>query len=258
MNDALMKQWRDLTAAALTWEAGENPAPVLEALALSSALELTGDLAHLPAGERDRLRRIGQRALLFVGAALEDEDEIEALRMSAALARDGLRALTGRPLAEESVPTIDPRWTTSPGELVRLLGGRLDGLAAGSLAIRIRRSPNALGELRALARLSTETERPIALAAADAAAVLDPAAGQVVGTLEALAAEAVLFEGEPRRLAVYSEDPAPLRLVAPELTTEDVREGYWVGRIQEGVRRIEAILHAGEHTEPWVIELSPA
>jgi len=255
MNDALIKQWRQLAAGALEWQAGDDPAPVLEALALSVALELTGDLPQLPAAERDRLRKVGQRALLFVGAAAGDEDDLEAIRMSAAVARDGLRALAGRPLSEEPPAAIDPRWTTPPSELARLLGGRLDGLAAGSLAIRIRRSDAAVGELRALARLAAPEGRTIALAAADSAAVLDPADGRMIGTLPALGAEAILFEGEPRRLAVYAEDPFPLRLVAPELTTEDVREGYWIGRVKDGAKRIEAVLHAGERDERWVLDL---
>lgn len=285
MNDALIKQWRELAAQARQWQAGGDPAPVLEALALSVALELTGDLAAVPPGERDALRKIGQRALLFVGAPVLadpgtgaglDEDDLEALRLSAAIARDGLHALSSRPPPvaerraaprEEKAPGASAvRWTIPPGDLVRLLGGQLDGLAAGSLAMRIRRSDQALGELEALARLSRPEERPLALAAADPAAVLDPATGRAIGTLPDLGAEAVLFEGAPRRLAVYSEDPHPLRLVAPELTTEDVREGYWIGRVEEGATRIEATLYVGDRGEGdrgegdrgarWVLDLS--
>lgn len=256
MNDALMTQWRELAARALEWRAGDDPAPVLEALALSVALELTGDLPHARVAERDALRKVGQRALLFVGAPVEDEDDLEALRMSAAIARDGLRALSGRALPDEEPAAIDPRWTIAPGDLVRLFGGRLDGLAAGSLAMRARRSDAALGELRALSRLARPEERTLALAAAEAAAVLDPADGRPIGTLPALGAEAILFEGAPRRIAVYSEDPFPLRLVAPELTTEDVREGYWIGRVKGGAIRIEAVLHAGDRVEPWLLDLS--
>ncbi len=304
MNDALIKQWRELAAQARQWQAGGDPAPVLEALALSVALELTGDLARVPPGERDALRKTGQRALLFVGApvladagAALDEDDLEALRLSAAIARDGLHALSSRAASaerrrfserhvsserdisserERSRRATEPedrvespsavRGTIPPGDLVRLLRGQLDGLAAGSLAMRIRRSDAALGELEALARLSRPEERPLALAAADPAAVLDPAGGRVIGTLQGLGAEAVLFEGAPRRLAVYSEDPYPLRLIAPELTTEDVREGYWIGRVEEGATRVEAALHVGsrgegdrgegDRVERWVLDLS--
>jgi len=279
MNDALIKQWRELAAQARQWQAGGDPAPVLEALALSVALELTGDLASVPPAERDALRKTGQRALLFVGAPVLvglDEDDLEALRLSAAIARDGLQALSSRPppvaerraaRREEKDPGASAvRWTIPPGDLVRLLRGQLDGLAAGSLAMRIRRSDQALGELEALARLSRPEERPLALAAADPAAVLDPATGRAIGTLPELGAEAVLFEGAPRRLAVYSEDPYPLRLVAPQLTTEDVREGYWIGRVDEGATRIEATLYVGDRGEGdrgegdrgarWVLDLS--
>lgn len=263
MNDALIKQWRQLAAQARQWQAGDDPAPVLEALALCVALELTGDLPSVPSGERDGLRKTGQRALLFVGApaAEQDEDDLEALRLSAAIARDGLRALSGRAPAERGTSSGGIHSAIPPGQLVRLLRGQLDGLAAGSLAMRIRRSEQALGELRALIRLSRPEERSLALAAADAGAVLDPASGRAVGTLAALGAEAVLFEGTPRRLAVYAEDPHPLRLVAPELTTEDVREGYWIGRVDEGATRIEAALHVGDRgegdrVERWVLDLS--
>lgn len=256
MNDGLIEQWRAQAARALGWTAGEDPLPVLEALALSVALELTGDLSQVPGAERDGLRKVGQRALLFVGAPIDDEDELEALRMCAELARDGLRALANRPLEDEAPCPIDARKTTSPGDLVRLLGGRLDGFAAGSLAIRVRRSEAALGELRALARLAAPAPRTLALAAADPGVVLDPAEGRAVGSLAALGAEAVLFEGTPRRLAVYAEEPHPLRLVAAELTTEDVREGYWIGRVAEGARCIEATLHAGERAERWRLDLS--
>jgi hypothetical protein len=107
--------------------------------------------------------------------------------------------------------------------------------------------------------MSRPPARTLSLAAAEAAAVLDPASGRIVGALEAAGAEAVLFEGaEGRRLAVYAEDPEPLRLVAPELTTEDTREGYWIGRVEPGVTRLEATLHVGDRTEPWTLDLSHA
>lgn len=257
MKDALISEWREHAQKAAEWQPGEDPASVLEALALSVALELTGDLARLPPSERDRLRKLGQRALLHVGGAIDedDEDELEARRLCAAIARDGLRALSSRPLPEEKALPSRARSTIPPADLARLVAGRLDGFAAGSLAMRVRRSREALAELATLRRMSEPEERTIALAAAEAAAVLDPAEGRAVGTLEAIGAEAVLFEGPPRRLAIYAEDPEPLRLVAPELTTEDVREGYWIGRVAEGARRIEATLHVGDRAEPWIIEL---
>ena len=281
----LVEGWRERAARAVGWQSGEDPEPVLDALALSVALELTGDLARVPIAERDALRKVGQRALLHVGGRDLDEDELEAMRMCASIARDGLRALSGRPLPPvssrplssgqaESPEGPDVRVAIPPSDLTRLLRGQLDGFAAGSLAMRVRRSDAAIAELRMLlalapagserpagsaegstTELEAEGRRPLALAAADAAAVLDPAAGRALGTLEGVGAEAILFAGTPRRLAVYAEDPAPLRLVAPELTTEDVREGYWIGRIAEGATRIEAVLHVGDRSEPWVLVL---
>jgi hypothetical protein len=254
---ALISEWRERAAQAERWNAGEDPEPVLEVLALSVALELTGDLAELSSVERDRLRKVGQRALLHVGGPMgeADEDELDALRMSASIARDGLRALSSRALPAEETPSLDVRITIPPGDVVRLLSGRLDGFAAGSLAMRIRRSERATAELRMLRRASAPEERKIALAAADSAAVLDPSGGRRIGLLEALGAEAVLFEGMPRRLAVYAEEPAPLRVVAPELTTEDVREGYWIGRVADGAQKIDAVVHAGDRSERWVLDL---
>ncbi len=257
MTDALIGQWRGQLARADAWRAGDDPEPVLEALALSVALELTGDLARLPTADRERLRRLGQRALLHVGSARDDEDELEALRMAAAIARDGLRALSRRPTPAEERLRTDARVLVPPGDLVRLVEGGLDGFAAGSLAMRARRSPALMAEIALLQRVREPEAAPaLRMAAADAAAVRDPSEGRLVGTLDALGAEAVLFDGSPRRLAVYAEDPQPLRLLAPELTTEDVREGYWIGRVADGVVRLEAALHAGERAEPWTLDLS--
>lgn len=258
MSDGLIRGWRERAATAAAWEAGHDPEPVLDALALTVALELTGDLARVPSAERDRLRKLGQRALLHLGGAGVDEEELEARRLTATIARDGLRALSGRPAPDAG--ELDTRPWVPPSELIRLVRGELDGFTAGSLALAIRRSRAASAELRALLLLSRPPARTLSLAAAEAAAVLDPASGRVVGVLEAAGAEAVLFEGddaEGRRLAVYAEDPEPLRLVAPALTTEDTREGYWIGRVEPGVTRLEATLHVGDRAEPWLLDLSP-
>jgi len=84
--------------------------------------------------------------------------------------------------------------------------------------------------------------------------VLDPAEGRPLGVHPSLGVEAIVFEAEADgviRLALYAEEPAPLRLVAPELTTEDVREGYWIGRVEPGRSDVEAVLHVGERSEAW-------
>jgi hypothetical protein len=54
---------------------------------------------------------------------------------------------------------------------------------------------------------------------------------------------------------VYAEEPHALRLVAPELTTEDVREGYWIGSVADDAARVEATLHAGDRSAPWILVL---
>jgi hypothetical protein len=259
MTQALIRGWREHARRASEWQSGEAPDAVLEALALSVALELTGDLAYVPQHERDRLRQLGQRALLHLGALPgEDEEDVEARRLCAVVARDGLRALASRTIPVEpelEALSVSGVALVPPSEVRRLLSAELDGFASGSLAMRIRRSKQALGELRWMRRMGQPEERAIRLAAAEAIPVLDPAMGRVVGRLEALGAEAVLFEGAPRRLAVYAEEPHALRLVAAELTTEDVREGYWIGRIADDAERVDATLHAGEQSVPWILML---
>lgn len=236
MSEPLMQQWRRCAQQAAAWDAGQDPDSVLEALALTIAAELTGDLAQVPGAERDQLRRKGQRALLHVGGAELDEDDLEALRMCAALARDGLRALSGRTSPQPA--DVDTRVLIPASDIRRLLDGELDGFAAGSLALKIRRSVDARAELRIIETLmrpegEADARRTLTLAAAETVTVLDPAAGRVVGTLAEAGAEAVLFDGPPLRLAVYAEDPTPLRLVGPGLHTEGMREGYWIGRIEK-------------------------
>ncbi|MGE3631477.1 MAG: hypothetical protein AB7P00_16335, partial [Sandaracinaceae bacterium] len=148
-------------------------------------------------------------------------------------------------------------------DLARLISGELDGFAAAGLAQRVRRSPEAMEALGVLVRASRErgtrsADGPLLqLAAAGVASVLDPARGRAVGALAELGAEAVLFDmpDGARRLAVYAEEPHALRLVSPDLRTEDVREGYWVGRVADGASRVDATLEIGERTVEWTIEL---
>ncbi|MFK7987251.1 MAG: hypothetical protein AB8I08_14600 [Sandaracinaceae bacterium] len=292
MSEALIQQWRQCAQRAAAWDAGESPDSVLEALSLTIATELTGALAQLPGAERDQLRRKGQRALLHVGGAGLDEDDLEALRMCAALARDGLRALSGRTAPQPA--DLDTRVLIPTSEMRRMLDGDLDGFAAGSLALKIRRSSDARAELRVIETLMQpeqdgDVRRTLSLAAAEAVAVLDPASGRLVGTLPEAGAEAVLFEGTPLRLAVYAEDAAPLRLVGPGLHTEGTREGYWIGRLEPvasaretldehgddsaggdlptdvgpgadastgELGRLETTLQIGERSFQWVLELN--
>ena len=101
MTEQLIHRWRDDVRRAAEWRSGDDPEPVLDALALTVALELTGDLGRVAREERDALRKVGQLAMLQLGGPDRDEEELEALRMCAAIARDGLRALGGRPLPDE-------------------------------------------------------------------------------------------------------------------------------------------------------------
>lgn len=269
MNDDLLQAWADAARDATQPEGataartdGSPVDAVLSALAYTLAVELTGDLAHAPPDVQAALRRAGQRALLTIGPARPDEGEAgEARHLAAELARDGLRALAGRPPNDPPPVTgVDLRATVPAADLVRLLRGRLDGLAAGSLAHRIRRSPAARAELTMLQELRAP-ERTLQLAAAgvDLGAALDPSSGRSLGVHAELGAEAIAFvgaAGSATQIAVYAETAAPVRLVASGLTPVLQHPGYWLGEIAPEVSQLEAVLHVGEQTAPWVLELT--
>jgi hypothetical protein len=59
MSEQLRAAWEAGARAAVAWREGEPITPVLEALALSVAVELTGGLAETSPQLRDALRRTG-------------------------------------------------------------------------------------------------------------------------------------------------------------------------------------------------------
>jgi hypothetical protein len=264
----LAAAWQHKARAAIAWREHEPLGPVLEALAFSVVVEITGDLAELPPSLRNDLRKVGQRALLQAGALFHDvagpggdasaeeaEDAREAMRIAVAIARDGLRALSGRPPERE--PERPP---PSAREIARLLGGRLDVYEAASIARRIRASPSARDELAwALRRRRGGAgEAPLRLAAAEGAEMRDPAGGRRLavlvdpGTGEQLA-EIFGFEG--RVLAVYASSGEPVRVEGEGLRTETMQPGYWAGRY-EGEGAIEGVAHVGgAQQQPFRVEL---
>lgn len=120
---------------------------------MTVALELTSLLSETTHGERDELRGLGLRALLQLAGHDHDDDELDSIRLAAALARDGLRALYGPRRTVLETPEVDSRIVIPTADLVRLVHGELDGYAAASLALKVRRSSAALAELGVLRSL---------------------------------------------------------------------------------------------------------
>lgn len=253
---------RELGRAA-AWQHGQDPAPVLEALGYASFIEAIGARDLLGRDEAKTLRRAGREALLAFGPAetlgRDDRDDAEdqaiVRRRMAAVAREGLAALERRgPAPRAAGMHLHPPSAT----LVRMLGGDVDGLTAGRWAMHLRTCASCKQEI-AIARSAAgelDDVRALAVAAARPATVQAPAKGRVVAEKKHPALEAVLFEDETgRRLAVYAQRSAPLRLVADGVTTEDTLEGYWIGRVEPGVTKVRAQIFVGEEVAAWEIDL---
>ncbi|AKF04866.1 hypothetical protein [Sandaracinus amylolyticus] len=248
MTDELQRAWEERARTAAAWREGDAIGPVLEALALSVALEVTGALPDTSRRAREDLRRVGQRALLHAGAERrDDEDEEEALRIALTLARDGLRALAGRAPDPEAAPRSEP----SPRDVSRLLSGRLDPFEAASIARRIRASARAREELAWALRTSARpdgTRAPLVLAAADGEPMRDPASGRRVAQVEDArtgAARVEVYAFDDGQLAAYATTDAPLRLEGVGLRTTSMQPGYWSGHA-EGEGELAIALFVGE------------
>jgi len=162
--------------------------------------------------------------------------------------------------------------------VVELLACRLEGVAAARAAAALSRDRAALTRARTLSRVTDRTqeelselaadaaetiasagERRLRVAAGDARALLDPAAGRVVGQLPEPAIEAVLFEapdgGEGLYLALYAAQPEALRLEAEGATTEDMQPGYWLGRLAPGTRALDAKVYCADRELSFSITL---
>ncbi|UJR82534.1 hypothetical protein [Sandaracinus amylolyticus] len=253
MTDELQRAWEERARAAASWREGDAIGPVLEALALSVALEVTGALPDTSRRAREDLRRVGQRALLHAGAERrDDEDEEEALRIAITLARDGLRALASRAPDPEPAPrSSNAAAEPSPRDVARLLSGRLDPYDAASIARRIRASSRAREELawalRTAAGVDT-TRAPVMLAAADGEAMRDPASGRRVAQVDDPRTGAALVEVytfDDGQLAAYATSDAALRLEGQGLRTTSMQPGYWSGHV-DGDGALAIALFVGE------------
>ena len=97
------------------------------------------------------------------------------------------------------------------------------------------------------------------MAAASSVRMRDPEEGQLLGALDALGLEAVLFrEPAPRRLALYAAEPTAVRLEAEGVTTEEIAPGYWLGRLAPHLRGALAVkVRVGEREAAWSLRVGP-
>ncbi len=259
MIEALARLWEDKARAALASK--EELEPILEALALSVALELTGDLAEVSSKSRDDLRRLGQRTLLHVGADFgvqrpgetpdEAEEREEAMRLAIDLARDGLRALSGRP-----AQNIERGGLPTAAEIARLISANVEPYEAAFTARRIRASPRAREELAWLLERG-RGEDEVRLAAKGSETMRDPATGTRLYALVhpvSGAPLAEIFGFSDRMLAAYASSAAPVRVEGEGLLTETMQVGYWAGR-HDGRTSIEGTIHVGEVSERFRIRV---
>jgi len=119
------------------------------------------------------------------------------------------------------------------------------------LVERVRELETALGKA-----VQHERER-LRVAAGDVLPLRDPAGGRVVGRTLDPAIEAVLFvDREGSHLALYAAAPVALRLEAEGAMTEDMQPGYWLGRLADGTRSLEAKVYCGDRELSFSVTLS--
>lgn len=281
MTASLRRRLQRELGHAASWEHGQDPAPVLEALGYALFIDAIGARDLLGRDEAKTLRRAGREALLAFGpgesARGDDGEDAEDLaiahRRIADVARAGLASLERRSVGSRSADarlqvvtepavahgTAGASLHPPSATLVRMLGGNVDGLTAGRWAAHLKRCASCANEI-AIARTAAgelEDAGTLAVAAARPAMVRPPATGRIVGEKKRPALEAVLFEDETgRRLAVYAQASAPVRLVADGVTTEDTLEGYWIGRVEPGVTELRAQVFVRDDVVEWVIDLT--
>jgi hypothetical protein len=119
----------------------------------------------------------------------------------------------------------------------------------------VRRCASCRDALAVATAPAEERAAPLRIAA-EALPLRAPGKGKSLGKLAKLGVEAVLFtDADARRIAVYGGPRATLRLVADALKTEDLRPGYWLGRVAPRVTKIDAILHVDDARVPWKLVL---
>lgn len=262
VSERLLQRFHEQATHALRWTQGRDPTPVLDALGSALFLHVAGELQLTDSATRRRLAAIGSQVLLVkvqvADARREGDDDSDDLAAAGEtvtrIARAGLAALSGRKVEMERSTRIHPPTLT----LTRMFHGDADGFTAGRYAAHIVGCEACQGRLDAL-RFVQSTERSSedwSVAAAASAQVRDPGGGRKVGALKQPPLEAVLFADG--RLAVYADSNDPLRVVAEGVTTEQTLGGYWLGRIPEASKSIDAVVHFGGAEHRWRITLSAA
>lgn len=275
MNPQLLEQLHSLCAQALRAKPEQDPDPVVHALGYVVWLSALGETELVPRSSLAPLVKMGKRALLVLGSSAlksaADRDDSDAasdrhaLHQVTDLVRAGVAILEARTSAalEQSVvaTTLHPASAT----LARMLEGNADGLTAGRNGLHVMHCERCQKLLRALPAASASlslsphvvADAPMVLAASPIAQVRSPAGGIRVAHRTTPEVEAVLFQDiDVRRLAIYSSDDTPLRMVAPGLTTEDARAGYWIGRLDHDVHEIAATLHYAKKSVKWNVKLA--
>jgi hypothetical protein len=253
--------WQRAVACATAYDDSAPLESALEAGALGVVLEATGALTRVPERERRTVRDAARRALLRAapGAQAEDDDDADdadALRLAATLAREGVRALAGKPRAAEGARASVDAWHPPASALVAMKRGAPDGFAAASVALHVARCAACAAALR-LSSGRADAALELRAAASTAAPMLAPHEGRVVATRDAPAAEAIAFTDALGELvAIYTSEALPVRYVAEGLTPLDMRPGYWSGRCASGARRFDGTLHVGETVIGWVLDLT--
>lgn len=245
------------------WTEGQDPATVYEALALVCVAQALSLLASVSKIDRDSLIKVGRRSLLQAGG--RSDEDAEALALVLPVARLGLSLLVGLSTSRGSSTSVTgatlpdeqgaPVFLThpSPRELVAMTHAEPDAFSAAQVAAHLGRCMECAGEVSLLARTREVAKVPLRAAASNLSPMMSPTEGRSLGTCSDLPAEAVLFDGG--LLAVYAQDALAVRLVVEGGTTDDMRPGYWAGRVPVDADSLDATLFVGDKSVPWKIRL---
>ncbi len=267
MNPRLLNQLHMLSEQAQRAKPEQDSDAVVHAFGYVIWLTVLGEtqLFRHASASKPALIKLGRRALLARGAGIDgvdsdvdDESRKHAGKQVAEILRVGLQILESN-----SAPSIDPSAAATAlhppaATLARMLEGKADGLTAGRYALHVlacARCQRVIETLPVVRELAV-ADVPMLLAASPATRVRSPEDGVIVARRTTPEAEAVLFQdNDIRRLAIYADSDAPLRMVAPGLTTEDAHAGYWIGRVDKDVKELTATLHCGKKSVQWRVKL---
>ncbi len=245
---SVLERWEALSADAIRrFESSGELDGVLEALAMTVALEALGDLSRAAPGRRESLRKTGARALLQIGTLLapqdndEHEERAEGVRIAAPYARDGLRALAGKE-PPRSTREDDP--TVLDSELVGLARGAFDGFRLAEIATRVRDSTQAQRALLLLRRLEEQADvgraaPRLRLAADGASSVRDPEQGRRIAELRLGVQDVELYRFEDGVIAAYATTAVVLRLAGAGVTSLVSRAGYAEAALEGRTHRVD-------------------